>query len=1061
MPRFALATRAAARELRLAATLVAAALVGSRTLAEETPAFWLAPVSGNWNDATKWSTAPGFPSNTAAVDFDVTLNATGAKYTVYTPVATAGYPVGRLTLDSPDVTLLGGVTAREVDVRQGTWWLSGGDRVVDARITIGSGGKIDLPGTIGPLFSNVTLASDLAINWSTLAVAGSLTLDNATVSFTGPSSSLGGGDLRGHGRVVLDADLGRLTPSSVIESGIEVVVESNRQVSMGRPDSRTNFVNQGTINVNPGATLGIYSGGSWANQGTITLAAGSTLYADGLASWSALGAVNRSASTTLIWTPTLDAPGTVLDLNTGPLGPWELGRATLTGVTVKADGRTAGVYGPVAASVTPPPLGVLTGVTLAANLDFQQDAGYSVREGLTLADASVHFKANSTVLNFDEVATAGGARVAQTLGGTGELVFDAPEVRNYATGFQRSSEIFTNSTLTIASGVTVRTGTGDGQLGLPLADGTYPTVVNQGTLSARGAGRTITLAANLVNDGTVEAVDGGVISLMAPFTNRATFRVTDATVRVGGASKLETVDPITMSNATVEITGAFDNTGRTVDVRNPARGFTLALGQGGTIVGGTVTSADGTPLRVTGSATLTTPVIDAPILVAAGGALTLNSTARVNAGITLEGASLTLSRAERAVTLNAKAGSSVSVIGASNTQSAPPSMAGWTLDGTTVSVSNYPLTAALLREVSATNSTLLLQRNAVLNNAGDTTVTGGLTLRVNGGKISGGRIEGATATSAIAADLGTLENVTVAASVTNRYFGQPILQVVTIAGTFAMEPNRGAPVTMTVDGQAIFSTGSVSTINGTLAGSGTVTLNSNARLEVQRARGVKVEIADGATLALMSSAQGGGLSHVPSIFLSAGTTLDVADVPMIFDFWSTPRGRIASGYAGGAWSGKGVTSSYAATHPGTAIGYASAADLLGSTQDPAATLLGETVAPTATLIRLTQAGDATLDGVVNFDDLLRLAKNYGQSPTSSEWYRGDFNYDAIVNFDDLLILAKNYNGVMPDAPWSLSSPAATFSADLAAAFAGAAVPEPSALAFAFLAPITLGRRRRP
>jgi len=70
----------------------------------------------------------------------VTFNATGAKYSVFTP----GYTVGRLTLDSPDVTLQGGVTAREVDVRQGTWWLTSVARVTDARITIGPGGKVDL-----------------------------------------------------------------------------------------------------------------------------------------------------------------------------------------------------------------------------------------------------------------------------------------------------------------------------------------------------------------------------------------------------------------------------------------------------------------------------------------------------------------------------------------------------------------------------------------------------------------------------------------------------------------------------------------------------------------------------------------------------------------------------------------------------------------------------------------------------------------------------------------------------------------------------------------------------
>jgi ELWxxDGT repeat protein len=52
-------------------------------------------------------------------------------------------------------------------------------------------------------------------------------------------------------------------------------------------------------------------------------------------------------------------------------------------------------------------------------------------------------------------------------------------------------------------------------------------------------------------------------------------------------------------------------------------------------------------------------------------------------------------------------------------------------------------------------------------------------------------------------------------------------------------------------------------------------------------------------------------------------------------------------------------------------------------------------------------GDANGDYCVNFDDLLLLAANYGN--TLGSYGRGDFNGNGIVNFDDLLILAGNYN----------------------------------------------------
>jgi hypothetical protein len=69
------------------------------------------------------------------------------------------------------------------------------------------------------------------------------------------------------------------------------------------------------------------------------------------------------------------------------------------------------------------------------------------------------------------------------------------------------------------------------------------------------------------------------------------------------------------------------------------------------------------------------------------------------------------------------------------------------------------------------------------------------------------------------------------------------------------------------------------------------------------------------------------------------------------------------------------------------------------------------------------AGDANRDRVVNFDDLLVLAKNYNATGTSVTWAMGDFNYDGNVNFDDLLILAKSYNKALP-APSDGVTPAA-------------------------------------
>jgi len=81
--------------------------------------------------------------------------------------------------------------------------------------------------------------------------------------------------------------------------------------------------------------------------------------------------------------------------------------------------------------------------------------------------------------------------------------------------------------------------------------------------------------------------------------------------------------------------------------------------------------------------------------------------------------------------------------------------------------------------------------------------------------------------------------------------------------------------------------------------------------------------------------------------------------------------------------------------------------------------LGQFIAATATsspndtsefshTIQVQQAqlpGDADGDGLVGFDDLVILARDYGKPGTFAQ---GDFNGDGFVGFDDLVILARNY-----------------------------------------------------
>ena len=209
---------------------------------------------------------------------------------------------------------------------------------------------------------------------------------------------------------------------------------------------------------------------------------------------------------------------------------------------------------------------------------------------------------------------------------------------------------------------------------------------------------------------------------------------------------------------------------------------------------------------------------------------------------------------------------------------------------------------------------------------------------------------------------------------------------------------------------------------------------------------------------VLRMAPGGRNTFQTTAFGPGGTSaVDLTDNALVAA--STPYsvlGYVKSGYRDGGWDGPGVRSSIAAANPGRyGVGYAYAGNVLDFSYGATREFLGVTVSASHVLYRTTLLGDTTLDGVVNFTDLLSLARNY--NGTSRAWYQGDFNYDGTVNFTDLLSLAKNYNQALPVGP--IAGAPAGFGAELAAAFAQA-VPEPSAGLLAAACGVTLGRRRR-
>jgi len=158
---------------------------------------------------------------------------------------------------------------------------------------------------------------------------------------------------------------------------------------------------------------------------------------------------------------------------------------------------------------------------------------------------------------------------------------------------------------------------------------------------------------------------------------------------------------------------------------------------------------------------------------------------------------------------------------------------------------------------------------------------------------------------------------------------------------------------------------------------------------------------------------------------------------------ATIKALLVTGYAGGAWTGNGITSNTAAANVAaphkTALGYAEASDIFGSFP---ATFRGQNVPDnTAVLIRYTPYGDADLSGTVDTIDFNQLATNFSQS--NKLWHDGDFDYSGTVDTLDFNLLATNFAFGIPADGGPL----------------GSFVPEPAFASLACL-PLAMARRRR-
>ncbi|MBC7771520.1 MAG: hypothetical protein H7210_03380, partial [Pyrinomonadaceae bacterium] len=177
-----------------------------------------------------------------------------------------------------------------------------------------------------------------------------------------------------------------------------------------------------------------------------------------------------------------------------------------------------------------------------------------------------------------------------TLGGTGTILF--------STDFDHNLAIDGNTTLTIASGITVRGNRGT--IGIAVFTGGNNVLINQGTIRADAAnpsGINI-IADSTTNTGTIGAITGGTLTIGGAWSNAGgTLLVNAAILNLGGTFQMTGVGAFNRTAGTVNLTGTV--TGGAGDTLNLNASTGTWVMNGGHISGGTVTMSGGAGLTVT------------------------------------------------------------------------------------------------------------------------------------------------------------------------------------------------------------------------------------------------------------------------------------------------------------------------------------------------------------------------------------------------------------------------------------------------------------------------------
>ena len=533
--------------------------------------------SGNW-------------SNSGALSIDnSTLNLGGT-------FSTAGLNLAGFTRSGGTVNLIGTLTnsasTLTLNSATGSWTLNGGT-INGGTLAFADGQNLIIASNNSNLLSGVTVNGDLLLNLASARtrIAGGTTFTTAhmganstglgfapgqtlsgTILFEGAptstrfvemngtagtftigatgivrtetglggSAQVGGGNVFGGAMTLLNQGLissqtsGRTVNLVAANFTNEAIAEA---INGGILDiSATNWSNaaSGTLRALNGSTLSL--SGNWSNSGALSID-NSTLNLGGTFSTAGLNLAGFSRTGgTVNLTGTLTNTASTLTLNSAT-GSWTLNGGTINGGTLAfADGQNL-----IIASNNS---NVLSGVTVNGDLVLNlASARLKIAGGTTFTTA--HMGANSTGLGFAP---------GQTL--TGTILFEGAPT---GTRFVEMNGIA--GTFTIGAAGVMRTETGfagSAQIGGGNVFGGAMTLLNQGLISSQTSGRTVTVTPmSFTNAGTIEAINGGVLSLPNGYTQTGgVTRVNDGTINSTTINiNAGTVEGSGTINATVNSSG--------------------------------------------------------------------------------------------------------------------------------------------------------------------------------------------------------------------------------------------------------------------------------------------------------------------------------------------------------------------------------------------------------------------------------------------------------------------------------------------------------------------------